>query len=98
MLSSEKKKLYVVVALTVLFAVGIAPGENVIQTENARPGTMDWILTKIKKGPKAPLYAPEDEPYELGWHRRKQVEGYCSHTSIRAGETLKVYVSTEPAA
>jgi hypothetical protein len=55
-------------------------------------------LTKIKKGTKAPLFAPEDEPYDLGWHRRKQVEGYCSHTSIRQGETLKVYVSTEPAA
>ncbi len=71
---------------------------NIITEENAKPGTTDWILTKIKKGPNPPLFAPEDEPYDKGWRRRKQVEGYCSHTSIEAGETLTVYVSTDPPA
>lgn len=75
-----------------------AEQRNVIQVENQKPGTTDWLLTKIKKGTKPPLYAPDDEPYDRGWRRRKELEGYCSHTSIRAGETLKVYVSTEPAA
>jgi hypothetical protein len=75
-----------------------AAQNNIIQVENEKPGTTEWLLTKIKKGPKPPLYAPEDEPYERGWRRRIEIEGYCSHTSIRAGDTLKVCVSTEPAA
>ncbi len=71
---------------------------DLIRVENAKPGTTDWILKNTKKGPNPPLYAPEDEPYKEGWRRRKQVEGYCSHTSIRAGERLAVYVSTDPPA
>jgi hypothetical protein len=76
---------------------GTSRQRNTLQIENEKPGTMDWVLTKIKKGSKPPLYAPEDEQYDKGWRRRKEVEGYCSHTSIRAGETLDVYVSTDPA-
>ena len=33
-----------------------------------------------------------------GWRREKAIEGYCSHASIRPGETLTVFVSTDPAA
>jgi hypothetical protein len=62
---------------------------DVIVSENAKTGTTDWIITKVIRHP--------DEPYDKGWHRRKEIEGYGSHTSIRAGETLKVFVSTEPA-
>ena len=62
---------------------------DVIVAENAKPGTTDWIITKVVRHP--------DEPYDKGWHRRKEIEGYVSHTSIRAGETLKVLVSTAPA-
>jgi hypothetical protein len=70
----------------------------IIQAENSQPGTTEWLLTKVtKKGTKAPLFAPDDEPYEPGWRRRKELEGYCSRTSIKAGETLTVYVSTDPA-
>src|SRR5688500_12647932 len=65
-----------------------AESRNVIQLENQKPGTTDWLLTKIKKGTRPPAYAPDDEPYDRGWRRRKELEGYCSHTSIRAGETL----------
>ena len=38
----------------------------------------------------------DDEIYELGWHRRRGIEAYASHTSIKAGETLDVHVSTYP--
>src|SRR5690606_28200335 len=62
---------------------------NIITAENAKPGTTDWIITKV--------YRYADEPYDSGWHRRKEIEGFVSHTSIRPGETLKVYVSTDPA-
>ena len=61
----------------------------IIVEENAKQGTTDWIITRVFRHP--------DEPYGQGWHRRKEIEGFVSHTSIKAGETLKVYVSTEPA-
>lgn len=69
---------------------GFSPEKhNLIREENMKPGTTDWILTKVTRD--------QDEPYESGWHRRKGIEGFTSHTSIRAGETLNIYVSTEPA-
>lgn len=62
---------------------------NPIQMENARPGSTDWLLTKVVRH--------DDEIYELGWHRRRGIEAYASHTSVKAGDTLKVHVSTYPA-
>ncbi len=64
------------------------PRNDIIRAENAKPGTTDWILTKVKRH--------ENEPYDLGWHRRKEIEGFVSHLSIKAGEELKIYVSTDP--
>lgn len=63
--------------------------DNLIVRENQKLGTKDWLLTRLEptrgKG--------EDAP----WERRPAIEGFCSHPSIRAGETLRVYVSTNPA-
>ena len=73
-----------------------AENRRIVQLENEKPGTTDWLLTKIKKGSKPPRYEPENEPYEKGWRHRKELEGFVSHTSIRAGETLKISVSTDP--
>ena len=84
--------------ILILPSTSPAAERNVIQLENEKPGTTDWLLTTIRKGAKPPRYDPEDEPYEKGWRRRKELEGFCSHTSIRAGETLKIYVSADPAA
>ena len=61
---------------------------NLVQIENAKAGATDWLLTKVKRH--------DDEIYELGWHRRKGIEAYASHTSVKAGETLNVHVSTSP--
>ena len=70
-------------------ASGTAPAQpNPIQIENAKAGSTDWLLTKITRH--------DDEIYELGWHRRKGIEAYASHTSGKAGETLDVHVSTYP--
>jgi hypothetical protein len=66
------------------------PVRNIIVEENEKPGTTDWILTKVER------YAVE--PYDMGWQRRSAIEGYVSHMSIRPGDTLKIYVSTRPAA
>lgn len=38
---------------------------NAIQIENAKAGSSDWLLTKVKRH--------DDEIYELGWHRRKGI-------------------------
>ena len=65
-----------------------AAQSNRIQIENAKPGATDWLLTKVARH--------DDEIYELGWHRRKGIEAYASHTSVKAGETLNVHVSTFP--
>jgi hypothetical protein len=81
-------------ALALTVAIGSAAGasaaaqSNVIQVENAKAGSTDWLLTRVARH--------DDEIYELGWHRRRGIEAYASHTSIKAGETLNVHVSTYP--
>ena len=61
-----------------------APAAGRIARENARPGTRDWLLTQSQIDPAT--------HYRCPW-----VEGYCSHTSIEAGETIHFFVSTQPA-
>lgn len=61
-------------------------GKNRIQRENAKPGTRDWLLTKTD--------ITANEPVEL-W-RSPRIEGYCSETSVIAGDTLKIMVSANP--
>jgi len=63
---------------------------NLIQLENAKPGTRDWMLTKTRQ-------LPGKINKILNNGRCPWIEGYCSANSIRAGETLKVMVSTNPA-
>jgi hypothetical protein len=80
--------LWPVAMAAVLLPAQAAAQGNVVQIENQKPGATDWLLTKVKRH--------DDEIYELGWRRRKGIEAYASHTSIRAGETLNVHVSTDP--
>jgi hypothetical protein len=61
-------------------------GSDVIRKENAKPGTRDWLLAKTD--------VVMNEPVEL-W-RSPRIEGYCSETSVRAGDTLKIMVSANP--
>jgi hypothetical protein len=81
------------VVLATAFWIGIAVSaaaqSNPIQIENAKPGSTDWLLTRVVRH--------DDELYELGWHRRKGIEAYASRTSVTAGDTLDVHVSTYPA-
>ncbi len=58
--------------------------QNVVQQENARPGTRDWLLTNTRIDPPT--------RYRCPW-----IEGYCSRTSVKAGETIAFKVSTRPA-
>ena len=84
----KARPLVTLVALLVCHVVFSA--ENPIVRENRREGTTNWLLFNYDQ-----VIAPGRD--EL-WRREKGIEGYCSRTSIKAGETLKIYVSTEPAA
>ncbi len=56
---------------------------DLIVRENARPGALDWQLTRVRA----------DGPgFRSPW-----IEGYCSKQSVRAGESIDVMVSTRPA-
>jgi hypothetical protein len=57
---------------------------NPIVTENTLPGTRDWMLTRTQVDPATRWRCP--------W-----IEGFCSKTSVRAGEELTLFVSTKPA-
>ena len=56
---------------------------DLIRRENAKPGTRDWMLTNTRIDPET-------------WWRCPWIEGYCSEMSVRAGDTLKIMVSTNP--
>ena len=54
-------------------------GRDLIKRENANPGTRDWLLTKAD--------ITDIEPAAL-W-RSPRIEGYCSATSVSAGDTQR---------
>ncbi len=69
--------------------------QNVIVSENQHPGTRDWLLTKVDTvrtfisafGSESPYYA-----------RSKKIEGYVSQTSYLSGDTIHLFVNTDPVA
>jgi hypothetical protein len=71
------------VGLSAMPALGREPA-NLILAENARPGTRDWMLSRVEIDPATRYRSPA-------------IEGWCSHASVRAGETLTLHVSTRPA-
>ena len=59
-------------------------GESIsIRRENEKPGTRDWMLTNTRVDPANQVNCP--------W-----IEGYCSRTSVRSGEKISFFVSTNP--
>jgi hypothetical protein len=66
----------------------VAP--NPIQLENRELGTSDWLITRVE--------AVAAETRDGRYQRQKAIEGYVSQTSIRAGEVLTAFVSTQPPA
>ena len=62
---------------------------NLIQIENAKPGTRDWLLTNT-------FTDPVTRRSGVGSGRSPYIEGYCSANSVRAGEKLQIMVSTDP--
>jgi hypothetical protein len=56
---------------------------DLVRRENAKPGTRDWLLSNTRIDPAT--------KYRCPW-----IEGYCSRTSVRAGEQISFYVGTNP--
>ncbi len=55
---------------------------SLIREENLKPGSTDWQLTRVR---------PDGKGFRSPW-----IEGYCSKQSVLAGETIDVFVSTDP--
>jgi hypothetical protein len=65
-------------------AASAKPDPGRVKAENDRPGTTDWQLTYTRVDPKTRYRSP-------------LIEGFVSRASVRAGEGLDFYVSTNPA-
>lgn len=66
---------------------GLAPPArraDLVRAENDRDGTTDWQLTYVQFDATAK-------------HRQSLLEGYCTKTSVAAGDTIGFCVSTAPA-
>ena len=62
-----------------------ARSRRIDRPRNAKPGTSDWQLTYV-------------HPKKAAAFRTKLVEGYCSQTSVRPGETITFHLSADHAA
>ena len=70
--------------------------QSLILKENQQSGTTDWQLTKVRTDT-CTLTTTTAQPWtETSFCHAREIEGYCSHTSISAGDTLRIFVSTDP--
>lgn len=60
-----------------------ADSPNLVQQENAHEGARDWQLTRVRVAE--------------GGCRSVSIEGYCSKQSVKAGDSIDIMVSTNPA-
>lgn len=75
-----------------MFACVRAIAQNPIAIENRKAGTTDWILDKVRADTCRLL-----KPYKADlFCRQHDIEAYCSKTSLKPGETISVFVSTDP--
>ncbi len=59
-----------------------APRASIIAAENAREGSLDWQLTRVRV---------DGDGFRSPW-----IEGYCSRQSVRAGESIEIMASANP--
>ncbi|HTV19081.1 MAG TPA: N,N-dimethylformamidase beta subunit family domain-containing protein [Polyangiaceae bacterium] len=67
-----------------------ASSDGPIARENRAAGSSDWLITRIE--------GDTSQTRDGRYRRQRAIEGYVSHTSVRAGEVLTAFVSTEPPA
>lgn len=73
-----------VAAISERVSLGANDRSDLIRDENRKAGTRDWLLKNTRIDPAT--------RYRCPW-----IEGYCSHTSVRAGDAIQFFVSTNPA-
>ncbi|MEO5599827.1 MAG: N,N-dimethylformamidase beta subunit family domain-containing protein [Cyclobacteriaceae bacterium] len=61
--------------------------QNRVVTENQNEGTTSWLIDV----PERRCALPDHQ-----FCRRPQIEGYCSQASYSTGDSLKIFVSTDP--
>jgi hypothetical protein len=59
-----------------------AAAPDLIHDENARPGALDWQLTRVRV---------DKDGFRSPW-----IEGFCTKQSVAAGESIGIMVSTDP--
>ncbi len=64
-------------------AAETSPAPHLIRDENARSGAHDWQLTRVRP--------------DKSEQRTELIEGYCSKQSVRAGDSIDLHISTDPA-
>jgi hypothetical protein len=76
----------IVIALVISQAASLEAADtrsSPIVQENKQPGSNDWQLTRVRA--------------DAGGFRSTWIEGYCSKQSVKAGETIDIMVSADPA-
>src|SRR5687768_15221390 len=86
------KSFRILLSFVSFYAFQTLMAQNAVIKENNHTGTKEWILDKVRADTCRLL-----KPYTAAYFcRQKDIEGYCSKASIKAGETLNVFVSTNP--
>ena len=75
--------LIALLVMALSFPAVAAETRDTIARENAREGSLDWQLTKV--GLRNDV-------------RARGIEGYCSRQSVKAGERIEFFISTDPPA
>jgi hypothetical protein len=82
------KHFIIVLIAGLSFATGLSQTKNnKVVVENLLPGTTDWLIDVKYDTCSLPDHR---------FCRRPQIEGYCSQTSVRQGDSLNLFVSTNP--
>ena len=68
---------------TIFRTEAIGSAADVIGSENRRAGSDDWQLTRVRA---------DRDGFRSHW-----IEGYCSKQSVKAGDSIDIMVSTDPA-
>ena len=71
--------------ITAESATAAAQQRDLIKKENAKPGAIDWQLTRVRIDTQKGI-------------RASTIEGYCSKQSVKAGESIEFFVSAKSAA
>jgi hypothetical protein len=74
-----------------------ASRNNPVVAENGRPGTLSWLPQSLRFAPEAAFGETARRWNRLDSGRSARIEGWASHQSVKAGDSLELFVSMNPA-